>query len=90
LAKPVLIDFFAEWCGPCRMQTPVIEGLEKEFQGKAEFKKVDVDEEGDLASKYGVFVVPTLVLEKDGQEIKKWMGVTSREEITKALNDAMK
>jgi thioredoxin 1 len=90
LAKPVLMDFYAEWCGPCRMQTPIIKQLEDDFKDKAEFKKIDVDKEGELASKYGVFVVPTLVLEKDGKEVKKWMGMTSKEELTSAINDALK
>ena len=90
LAKPVLMDFYADWCGPCRMQGPIFEALAKEFGDKAEFKKVNVDKEGDLATDKGIFVVPTLILEKDGVELKKWMGVTSKEELTKALNDALK
>lgn len=53
-------------------------------------RKVNVDKEGDLATEKGIFVVPTLILEKDGKELKKWMGVTSKEELTKAINDALK
>jgi thioredoxin 1 len=90
LAKPILMDFYADWCGPCRIQTPIIEQLEKEFKDKAEFRKVNVDKEGDLATDKGIFVVPTLILEKDGKEFKKWMGVTSKEELTKAINEALK
>jgi thioredoxin 1 len=90
LAKPILMDFYADWCGPCRMQTPIIEDLEKEFKDKAEFRKVNVDKEGDLATEKGIFVVPTLILEKDGKELKKWMGVTSKEELTDAINEALK
>jgi thioredoxin 1 len=72
------------------MQTPIIEDLEKEFKDKAEFRKVNVDKEGDLATEKGIFVVPTLILEKDGKELKKWMGVTSKEELTNAINEALK
>jgi thioredoxin 1 len=90
MSKPILMDFFADWCGPCRMQTPIIEALEKDFQNRVEFKKVNVDNESDLASQKGIFVVPTLVLEKDGVELRKWMGVTSKDELTKALNEALK
>jgi thioredoxin 1 len=90
MSKPVLMDFFADWCGPCRMQTPIIDALEKDFQNRVEFKKVNVDKDSDLASKKGIFVVPTLVLEKDGVELQKWMGVTSKDELIKALNEALK
>lgn len=90
MAKPILMDFYADWCGPCRMQTPIIEALAKELGDKAEFRKINVDKEGDLATEKGIFVVPTLILEKDGVELKKWMGVTSKEELTKAINDALK
>jgi thioredoxin 1 len=72
------------------MQTPIFEELEKEFKDKAEFRKVNVDKEGDLATEKGIFVVPTLILEKDGKELKKWMGVTSKEELTNAINEALK
>ncbi len=90
MAKPILMDFYADWCGPCRMQTPIIEQLEKEFKDKADFRKVNVDKEGDLATEKGIFVVPTLILEMDGKELKKWMGVTSKEELTTAINEALK
>jgi thioredoxin len=90
MSKPILMDFFADWCGPCRMQTPIIDALEKDFQNRVEFKKVNVDKESDLASEKGIFVVPTLVLEKDGVELQKWMGVTSKGELTRALNEALK
>ena len=90
LAKPILMDFYADWCGPCKMQGPVFEALADEFKGKAEFKKINVDKEGDLALEKGIMVVPTLILEKDGKELNKWMGVTSKEELTKALEEALK
>lgn len=90
MAKPILMDFYADWCGPCRMQTPIIDALAKELGDRAEFKKINVDKEGDLATEKGILVVPTIILEKDGVELKKWMGVTSKEELAKAINDALK
>ena len=90
MAKPILMDFYADWCGPCRMQGPILEEIKAVFEGKAEIKKINVDKENDLASKYGIFVVPTLILEKDGKEVNKWTGVTSKEELTAALDAALK
>jgi thioredoxin 1 len=90
LAKPVLMDFYADWCGPCRMQTPIIEALAKDFGDKVEFLKINVDKEGDLAMEKGIYVVPTLILEKGGVELNKWMGVTSKEELARALSDSLK
>jgi thioredoxin 1 len=90
MAKPILMDFYADWCGPCRIQGPILELIKADFDGKAEIKKINVDKEGELASKYGIFVVPTLILEKDSKELNKWMGVTSKEELTAALDAALK
>jgi thioredoxin 1 len=90
MAKPILMDFYADWCGPCRIQGPILEEIKVAFEGKAEIKKINVDKENDLASKYGIFVVPTLILEKDGKEVNKWTGVTSKEELTAALDAALK
>ena len=90
MAKPILMDFYADWCGPCRIQGPILEEIKVAFEGKAEIKKINVDKENDLASKYGIFVVPTLILEKDGKELNKWTGVTSKEELTAALDAALK
>jgi thioredoxin 1 len=74
--KSVLIDFSATWCGPCRMQKPILEELEKKYKDKVEFKVVDVDENQQLASKYGIHAVPTLIILKDEVEVKRFMGVT--------------
>lgn len=82
------MDFYAEWCGPCKLQAPIFEELARDYSNKAEFKKINVDKEGDLAIEKGIMVVPTIVLEKDGQEIQRWMGVTAKEELIKAINVA--
>ena len=91
MAKLVLMDFYADWCGPCRLQGPIFEEMEKdgELCRKAEFRKVNVDKEGDLAAEKGIMVVPTVILEKDGVEVQRWMGVTSKEELVKAINKAL-
>jgi thioredoxin 1 len=90
LAKPILMDFYADWCGPCKMQSPIVDALAEELKDLVEFKKINVDKEGDLALEKSIMVVPTLILEKDGVELNKWMGVTSKEELTKAIKDALK
>jgi len=88
MAKLVLMDFYADWCGPCRLMGPVFEELARELHDRVEFKKINVDKEGDLAMEKGIMVVPTIILEKDGAELQRWMGVTSREELIKAINGA--
>ncbi|MDD1702217.1 MAG: thioredoxin [Methanoregula sp.] len=76
MSRPVLYDFFATWCGPCRMQTPIIEELAKKIGDAVEIHKVDVDENMALAEKYGIRVVPTLIIEKDGKIVQRMEGVT--------------
>lgn len=90
MSKVVLIDFSAEWCGPCKMQDPIIEELKKKFQGKVEFRKVDVDANYELASKYAIHAVPTLVLEKDGVLLKRYVGVTRANVLEADINVALK
>jgi len=84
------MDFYADWCGPCKMQGPIFEELANDLGDKVEFRKINVDKEGDLAVEKGIMVVPTIILEKDGVEVQKWMGVTSKEELIKAINIALK
>ncbi|MDD1761902.1 MAG: thioredoxin [Methanothrix sp.] len=88
MAKLVLMDFYADWCGPCRTQGPIFEDLARDLSDKVEFKKINVDKEGDLAAEKGIMVVPTIILEKDGAEAQRWMGVTSREELIEAIDKA--
>jgi thioredoxin 1 len=90
MAKLELTDFYADWCGPCKMQGPIFEDLAKDFRDKVEFRKINVDKEGDLALEKGIMVVPTIILEKNGVEVQKWIGVTSKEELIKAINIALK
>jgi len=84
------MDFFAEWCGPCKMQDPIIEELKKIFGDKVEFKKVDVDNNNELAVKFMVHAVPTLVIEKDGAVFKRYTGVTRTNVLEADLNAALK
>ncbi len=79
--EPVLVDFWATWCGPCQMQGPVIEQASEEFAGKVKVGKLNVDEEGELAQKYGVMSIPTLILFKEGEAVKKEVGFHSMDQL---------
>ena len=75
---PVFVDFWAEWCGPCRMVSPVVEELASEYAGKINFVKVNVDENNELASKYNVFSIPTLAIFNKGQIVTQQVGAASK------------
>ena len=75
--KPVLVDFWASWCGPCRMVSPVIDQLAEEYGGKISVGKVNVDDEGALAAEFAIVSIPTVILFKNGKEVKKLVGVHS-------------
>ncbi|MBI2019293.1 thioredoxin [Candidatus Daviesbacteria bacterium] len=80
-----LLDFWAPWCGPCKMMNPVIEELEKELSGKVEVVKINVDEKPEEASRYGVMGIPTYIVLKNDQEAGRKIGVTSKADLLKLL-----
>ena len=83
--KPVLIDFWAPWCGPCRMLSPTIAEIAKEYKDKVKVGKVNVDEEGELASMFRVSSIPMLVVMKNGKVVNSSVGVRPKEQILKML-----
>jgi thioredoxin 1 len=83
--KPVLVDFWAEWCGPCRMIAPSVEAVAEEYAGKASVVKMNVDENMNVPQQYGIRGIPTLILFKDGQEQERIVGAVSREAIAKVV-----
>ncbi|MEF2845979.1 MAG: thioredoxin [Eggerthellaceae bacterium] len=84
-SKPVLVDFFATWCGPCKMMAPVLDELAGEVAGKAEVYKVDVDAEPQLAQKYGIMSVPTMIIFKNGAIDNQFIGVQPKQALANAL-----
>ena len=78
---PVMVDFWATWCGPCKMLAPTVSELADEYEGKVKVCKLDVDQAMDIAMSYGVASIPTLILFKDGEIVKKSVGVVSKTEI---------
>ena len=85
-AEPVLVDFWAPWCGPCKMMSPIIEEVGKQYAGKAKVCKLNTDEARDSAIEFGISAIPTLILFKGGQVSKKWVGLTSKKDICAAID----
>ena len=81
-----LVDFWASWCGPCRMVAPIIEELGTEFEGRVTVAKVDVDSEGAIASRYGILSIPTVIMFDDGVEARRFVGVQPKDTYRAALN----
>jgi thioredoxin 1 len=87
-AQPVLVDFWAEWCGPCRMLAPTIDKLAKDFTGKAKIGKLDVDSARNVAMKYDIQSIPTVLLFKEGKIVNKFVGLRSEKDFKEALESA--
>ncbi len=85
-SQPVLVDFWAEWCGPCKMIAPAIEELAADFDGKAKVVKVNVDEQPKLAQEYGVRSIPTLLFFRDGKVAEQLVGAAQKEALAEKLN----
>jgi thioredoxin 1 len=83
--KPVLVDFFAGWCGPCQAMAPVVDEIADELKDKAGVYKVDIEKEADLANEYNVLSIPTLLVFKDGKVAKQFNGVTDKNDLIEAL-----
>ncbi len=86
---PVMVDFWAAWCGPCRMVAPVVEELAKEYEGKVSFAKVDVDQNPKTASKYGIMSIPTLLIFKKGEPVSNIVGFRPKAELKQSLDAAL-
>ena len=84
--KLMMVDFWAAWCGPCRMLAPMVDDLAAKYEGKAVVGKVNVDEERELAIRYGVMSIPTVIFLKDGKEIERKVGVMPPDEFIKVLD----
>jgi len=86
---PVLVDFWAPWCGPCKMMAPIIEEVATEYADKAKIGKLNTDDARDSAVEFGISAIPTIILFKDARVQKKWVGLTSKKDLTTAIDELL-
>lgn len=87
--KPVVVDFWATWCGPCRMVGPIMDELANDFDGKVQIAKVNVDEQGELAAKFKIMSIPTILTFKGGELVEKTVGARSKEEFSEMIDNLL-
>lgn len=86
---PVLVDFYADWCGPCKMMAPVVEELAKAYEGKVKIGKCNIDDEMEIAQKYNVMSIPTFIIFKGGEAVDTKVGAMSKDELENKINNAL-
>lgn len=88
--QPVLVDFWAEWCAPCRMMTPIVESVAEKFQGTAKVFKLNVDDNPSVSQRFGIKGIPTLIVFKGGKEAERLVGATNEQAVTRLIEEQLK